>query len=155
MQTFLPYADFALSAQILDDKRLGKQRVETWQILNALRGQSKGWVNHPATVMWRGHEQALIHYGRTMCDEWLARGFNDTLRDRFDAELTTLYYDKPWWLGYEPLHISHRSNLYRKDANYYSIFGDEPRDLAYVWCKPDGTYQLGLDKTNYVAEIPA
>ena len=28
MQTFLPYANYTKSAQVLDDKRLGKQRVE-------------------------------------------------------------------------------------------------------------------------------
>jgi len=35
MQTFLPYPDFLQSLQSLDNKRLGKQRVETFQILNA------------------------------------------------------------------------------------------------------------------------
>jgi hypothetical protein len=37
MQTFLPYPDFAKSAAVLDNKRLGKQRVECLQILTALR----------------------------------------------------------------------------------------------------------------------
>ena len=36
MQTFLPFADFAASAAVLDDRRLGKQRVETLQVLRAL-----------------------------------------------------------------------------------------------------------------------
>ncbi len=36
MQTFLPYPDFARSAAVLDPARLGKQRVETLQILRAL-----------------------------------------------------------------------------------------------------------------------
>ena len=54
MQTFLPYKTFKQSAQVLDNKRLGKQRVEAYQILRALCGESKGWVHQPATVMWRG-----------------------------------------------------------------------------------------------------
>lgn len=37
MQTFLPFADFSKSAACLDDKRLGKQRVECLQILKALQ----------------------------------------------------------------------------------------------------------------------
>lgn len=37
MQTFLPYPDFSASARVLDDKRLGKQRVECLQILKALQ----------------------------------------------------------------------------------------------------------------------
>ena len=36
MQTFLPYPDFAKSAMCLDNKRLGKQRIECLQILKAL-----------------------------------------------------------------------------------------------------------------------
>jgi hypothetical protein len=36
MQTFLPYPDYKLSASVMDMRRLGKQRVETWQIIKAL-----------------------------------------------------------------------------------------------------------------------
>lgn len=39
MQTFLPYPDFEKSAYSLDRQRLGKQRVETLQIMQALFGQ--------------------------------------------------------------------------------------------------------------------
>lgn len=37
MQTFLPYSDFKLTASILDCRRLGKQRIEAYQILCALK----------------------------------------------------------------------------------------------------------------------
>ena len=37
MQTFLPYSDFIKSAKCLDYRRLGKQRVEAWQIYNTLK----------------------------------------------------------------------------------------------------------------------
>ena len=36
MQTFLPYRGFTESARVLDTRRLGKQRVETIQVLRAL-----------------------------------------------------------------------------------------------------------------------
>ena len=41
MQTFLPYSNYPASARVLDNKRLGKQRVEVLQILKALAGESK------------------------------------------------------------------------------------------------------------------
>ena len=68
MQTFLPVADFKASAKILDYKRLGKQRVEGMQLLNAMQPDydKKGWLNHPATVMWTGYENALKEYVNTM-----------------------------------------------------------------------------------------
>jgi len=39
MQTFLPYSDFYKSISILDNKRLGKQRVEAKQILNIIKNK--------------------------------------------------------------------------------------------------------------------
>jgi hypothetical protein len=37
-------------------------------------------------------------------------------------------------LGDEAFHASHRSNLLRKDRDYYGAFGwTEPDDLPYVW----------------------
>lgn len=146
MQTFLPYSDFTASARVLDYRRLGKQRVETFQLLNAIRGvdkygepkEHKGWVNHPAAVMWRGYVPALALYGVAMCDEWIRRGYNDSLRpklrDIFLAEDDGGSTRNPWWLGDREFHRSHQSNLLRKDFEYYSeIFGDVPTDLPYVW----------------------
>ena len=60
MQTFLPYPDDRASAADLDDRRLGKQRVETLQILRALTWRTYGWQNHPAVRMWRGFVPALV-----------------------------------------------------------------------------------------------
>ena len=62
MQTFLPYDDFVLSLDCLDYRRLGKQRVEAMQLLNAMKREKGGWINHPATKMWRGYEKALTEY---------------------------------------------------------------------------------------------
>ncbi len=70
MQTFLPYPDFARSAAVLDPARLGKQRVETLQILRALELFDYGWSNHPAVGMWRGHTPALVSYGLACVGEW-------------------------------------------------------------------------------------
>ncbi len=64
MQTFLPQADLHTSAYFLDSKRLNKQILEGYQILNVLSGKSKtgGWRNHPAVLMWRGFERGLWEY---------------------------------------------------------------------------------------------
>ena len=139
MQTFLPYEDFAESAKCLDYRRLGKQRVEAYQILRALTGESKGWVNHPATKMWKGYEVALAKYGYEMCKEWKARGYKDSLEEKFmtffvhNADRTTHIFQVPSWLG-GPIHASHRSNLLRKNKEFYGKHGwTEPDNLEYVW----------------------
>lgn len=168
MQTFLPYPDFAESAAVLDQKRLGKQRVENLQIMQALIGyrlqtrkrkridhklrwvdvpekewkfvvaDGQGWVNHPAVLMWAKTPRALMVYQDAICDEWESRGYHDTCRYK-----TRLVLDKyrppaqrilmPKWLGDEKLHLSHQSNLIRKDPLFYTPkFGSVPA-MEYVW----------------------
>ena len=51
VQTFLPYADFARSAAVLDRTRLGKQRVEAIQVVRALTIPTYGWRHHPAALI--------------------------------------------------------------------------------------------------------
>lgn len=132
MQTFLPYPNFKTSAMVLDRSRLGKQRVETLQILNALMGLSEGWRNHPATKMWAGYEGALWLYGQTMIGEWVDRGYQNNMV--LPGNFTTNDIEFPPWLGKPEFHASHRSNLLRKDPLWYGQFGwTETPDLAYVW----------------------
>lgn len=132
MQTFLPVADFKESAKILDYRRLGKQRVEARQILNALQGKSKGWANHPATKMWKGFESALEQYLRETILEWKSRGYKNNMEIPEQNNLTK--NDLPKWFGDENFHAAHRSNLLRKKFDYYSKFGwKENSDLQYIW----------------------
>lgn len=148
MQTFLPYADFAETARVLDARRLGKQRVEALQVLRALTVAGYGWQHHPVVRMWRGYEEALARYGMEICREWCARGHRDTcaasiLRDyeaaghtgvpRGQAELARAGALPPW-LGDPDVHRSHRSALLRKSPDHYGpLFPDVPDDLPYVW----------------------
>lgn len=151
MQTFLPYSSYARSARCLDNKRLGKQRVECKQILLALgvevgshTPKNSRWKNHPAVRMWRGYELALCGYSQAVCVEWINRGFKDSLGIQFVQTALALREgrligeetatDSPPWLGAEDFHASHRSNLLRKDPAHYGKFGwIEPDDLPYVW----------------------
>jgi hypothetical protein len=144
VQTFLPYPDFERTAEVLDARRLGKQRVEVLQILNAIHRTSGGWVNHPATRMWRGHEAALVTYGLALIDVWTRSGRADTVRDkilphlhaepvRTQPELAALGMLPPW-LGREDIHRAYRSALVRKMPEHYRpVFPDVENDLAYVW----------------------
>jgi len=133
MQTFLPYPSMGKSVRSLDYRRLGKQRVEAFQILNALAGKSKGWTNHPATRMWRGYEAALGWYKDLCIEEWIRRGYKNTMQTESYVGAIVM----PEWLGREDIHASHRSNLLRKDPDFYGVLGwDEPHDLEYVWPVP-------------------
>ena len=138
MQTFLPFCNFNLSAKCLDYRRLGKQRVEAYQIINVLEGKGKrnkngkiAWENHPAVKMWKGYELALKHYFNCILSEWIRRGYNNTM-SFYDININNII--KPSWLGDNAFHNSHKSNLLRKDPNYYSEFRNKvPNNLEYVW----------------------
>lgn len=134
MQTFMPHEDFSLSAQVLDRQRLGKQRVEAFQILMALERGSGGWINHPAVKMWRGHEKVLRNYGCCMCVEWKKRGYVDNLLPRFLTLGEVSVEDRPEWVGDDNFHSSHRAALLFKNPQHYLQFGwsEEPK-IAYVW----------------------
>ncbi len=137
MQTFLPYSNFTLTSKVLDYRRLGKQRIETKQILMANLDMSSAWKNHPACKMWKPYPYYLALYGYIMCREWISRGYKDTQLIWFNdilQKVAAFDIKRPTWLGNEDFHKSHRSNLLRKNLNFYSQYGwTEPPDLPYIW----------------------
>lgn len=159
MQTFLPFPDYSSSAQSLDGKRLGKQRVETYQVMlqllslapanpegTAFRARPARW-RHPVMAMWAGREGALLAYQEATCAAWTARGYRDTTLEKTrraleaGMPLEAEAYEAPPWLGDEALHLSHQSNLLRKDPTFYApAFPEAPPDLPYQW--PTGALPL-------------
>ena len=132
MQTFLPYSDFQKSVKVLDYRRLGKQRLEALQILEIISGRTpnSGWRNHPAVRMWKNNPDALAEYYNFCVKEWICRGYKNTM------ELQKIQYPVkyPSWLGKEEFHSAHRSNLLRKNKEFYGNFGwTESSDLVYIW----------------------
>ena len=160
MQTFVPVTDsFDDIARVLDNKRLNKQALEGWQILMNLlqldpRGEhrvSKGWSNHPAVKMWRGHEVALYLYVEAMVKEWKRRGYKSTIGDKAKATikraielgLISNVSSNPEWISssstFSTVASSHRLALLSKDYEWYSQFGwpedrgTRPDTYEYVW----------------------
>lgn len=152
VQTFLPYPDFEATAAVLDRRRVGKQRVEALQVLRAMLVPGYGWRHHPVVRMWAGYAEALVCYGLVICAQWRSTGRADTVAATLAADYGAEHRDRgthpvrdqaalaeagelPPWLGWEPLHRSHRSALLRKDpAHYRPQFGpDLPSDLPYQW----------------------
>lgn len=110
MQTFLPFPSFADSAEVLDNKRLNKQRVECLQIYNVLTtplAQRVGWHNHPAVLMWAGHTNSLLSYWKFIEIECERRGFKRMAVPKLGTVPRT---PMPKWLGDDRFHKSHRLN---------------------------------------------
>ena len=157
VNVFVPVPDFAGSCAILDQQRLGKQRSEIKIILAANTGvrfkkaqgefalelpEKRGYMNHAAARMWRGHEAALALFGWINCIQWSengGKGGEDTKQDMIDwlewlVDNGNDPHDPPEWWGREDVHASHRSVLLSKDPVYYGKFGwtEEPK-YEYVW----------------------
>lgn len=161
MQTFVPLtSSFEDIARTLDRARLNKQALEGWQILMTLleldpQGNHripKGWVNHPAVKMWRGHEMALYLYIKAMVDEWIRRGYKSTIGDKAKNTiqialskgiLSSSFSTNPAWISdmatFKKIASSHRTALLVKDYEWYSQFGwaedpgTKPETYDYVW----------------------
>lgn len=139
MQTFLPYSDFMMSSLCLDWKRLGKQRVEAFQIIKIntykqskdYKGEIFPWCNHPAVLMWEGFEEALKLYFNCVVLVWIGKGCTNNM-NLYNVDLENVTF--PFWLGDEVFHRSHKSNLLRKDLAWYERFRwNVPNNLPYFW----------------------
>jgi hypothetical protein len=144
-QEIKPYSDFEKTAKVLDWKRLGKQRVEAKQILDTIsalkqnnlyiitktgKRRKRGWTTHPAVLMWVRYEDCLRMYHNIIICEWIDRGYNNNMK--FESISRSII--RPYWLGDGRFHASHRSNLLRKNYEWYSQFGwTEPNNLEYIW----------------------
>jgi hypothetical protein len=134
MNTFITHNDPKFCAKNLDYKRLGKQRLECIQILNAIKDPNyRGWKNHPCTNMWKTYELSLKYYTNCMIDEWILRGYKNNMEkfSDFDEKM-------PWWFSLEELQNSHKASLLRKDRDFYKNIFDENflkdyMDFSYVW----------------------
>jgi hypothetical protein len=160
MQTFVPITTgFSDIAKVIDNRRLNKQALEGWQIMMTLleldpqgeHRQPKGWKNHPATKMWRGHEVALNSYIQAMVVEWKKRGYKSTIGDKANSTLDRAVeldiisndYSDPDWLAdlskFSQIASSHRLALLSKEYEWYSQFGwpedsgKRPENYDYIW----------------------
>ena len=97
MNTFLPYSDFIRSAKCLDYKRLGKQRVEAWQIYQTLK---QGKYKKCSQCLGEGDEIGYVYSFRDIIG-------NNIIKCQIckgTGKIKTAWYNHPitqMWKGYE------------------------------------------------------
>lgn len=163
MQTFMTRNRFGKTGTDLDNARLGKQMVECRQIFDTVTGVTpKFYPNHPAMKMWTGYEFALGIYAMMLNMEWTFnrgfashktfRWFGSTLQE-MRTEDPEFSYEAPPWLNDSAVLLSHRSNLIRKDSQYYGTkWKNAPENWPYIWPiidfdREDG-YELRLSQAD-------
>ena len=101
--------------------------------------------------MWAGYHAALASYGLLMCQEWIKRGYKDSLTPKFLEYIEKLGpLILPPWIG-GPIHSNHRARLLAKDFNYYSQFGwsEKPTETNY-WPVKKPYIKPKLRRTDHV-----
>lgn len=133
---FIPFSDPIKIAKVLDDKRLGKQRVEAKQIITIIDGEakSKAWCNHPVVLMWKGYSRQLKYYYNCIVQEWIKRGYVNNM------ELYGLddKPEMPWFMNNKSVLLSFQASLLRKNYDHYHKYFKDPRvklfmGHSYLW----------------------
>lgn len=151
MQTFLTDIQFKNCAAHLDSKRLQKQRVECFQIYNAVTGirfdsitddiigPAVGWTNHPAVRMWKQYPHMLLLYSWYISEECNNRGIADNrgLQFFFERRMIRHPFVVPeWWadpVSRDKIIFTHRANLVRKSPTFYGpLFPEITPVIAYT-----------------------
>lgn len=163
VNTFLPYPDIKKSAQSLDRERLGKQRLEAYEIILLLEEYdrtgvipTKGWSSHPAFRSWLGFTNHLKVYFNFIVREWIERGYKNNMPlypiDETPYNIVQIFYDGsrfvyetdkineysfPLWVGFPPFYLSHQAALLRKNPQYYKFMYHETLipfiNVGYLW----------------------
>lgn len=144
VNTFVTSSSVTECAQNLDYRRLGKQRLEAWEMINILEGKktaSNGYASHPAVAMWKGHVTGLKIYFNAVVDEWVARGYNNTMSKYVIDSKDTKHADElmPWWFSCPVFHLAHKCALLLKEPKHYSplFVLDEKQKIflqhGYIW----------------------
>jgi Pyrimidine dimer DNA glycosylase len=139
MLTFLPMIGFFKSLRELDDARLGKQRQDALNILEALLApeKSRSDPSTPNIQMWAGFEYTLAVYGMSACSVWQnERGNRDKLAFEIHAVIDPYPKDllEPPWLGDLNFHRSHRSYLIHKYPDFYAArWPNTPERMPLLW----------------------
>jgi hypothetical protein len=142
MQTFITDSpEVGYGVEYLDQKRLVKQLLECRQIMAALAGETKGWVHHPATKMFKGNEVFLFYYARAVKNEMALRGYS---YEKNWAELNRLVelfdwnVEGPDWFHndeYNAIVYTHRGRLFEKDPGYYAQWSTYTDYRKHVCCE--------------------
>lgn len=120
-------------------EQLGKKRRIWYPSYEPKEGDikiTKGFMHHPALTMWVGHEESLKDYINAHIDEWVERGYNNTM-EKYEVQNPI----RPRWCDDEEIHKNHRASLFLKELSRHEpewyvnldLFWDSPVFVDYIW----------------------
>lgn len=115
MQVFI-IGDILETAKCLDVKRFNKQIIEVRQIIKAINGETKAWVNHPCTIQYRRCVDWLYLY-LVVFKKYKEGDIKEATRFNYIAKR----YVEPTWFT-QDYFDNMKKRLYTKDHNHYKQF---------------------------------
>lgn len=105
--------------EVLDKRRLNKQKIECKQIMDAIDGISTAWKNHPIVKSYTPYRKWLSVY------YWLIEEYTSSNSDL----LMMFHYNKWLWENKPIFHTEEYFNqmkrrLYTKDNKLYSLYSE-------------------------------
>lgn len=130
-------------------KTASPQKIKEFKLKYRFVLYAKGYIHHPIVKMWCGYEISLKHYITCCIDEWIFRGYKNTMT-RYPLGLNPLglnpslgvtgvnpplladllsHLVKPWWTDSHHIHNSHKISLLMKEK--------ERNEKPWYWLKKD------------------
>lgn len=107
-----------LQAQICNEGIVMVRALHAWD-----QGTPRGYQNHAAVKMWRGHTRALCAYLLDLTACWRERGYDEpvTAAEYRAVAATSLTDDqRPIWWSTTPLHRQHTASLVNRNPEHYA-----------------------------------
>ena len=85
-------------------------------------------------------------YNEAILKEVFLRGYKDNTYVEFDQvyqdNYMTLESEKPWWLGDDNLHYTHKGRLFEKDPEHYYFYSgySDYKEMNYTCCSQCNYY---------------
>ncbi len=118
---------------------MDRQRVEAFKIMELLGGRRYRPFKHPMVIMWDGYYKALLVYYNICLTVWEERGFKNTGLKKINTFGT---YGCPTWIYNRNLNLSHRSNLIRRNPEFYKrLWPEVPDNIPYLWTSQKDLFQ--------------
>lgn len=118
-----------------------REAIKRWirkyksQSITLYRRDSKplsfGFSYHPVIRAWFNHTGALKYYVNCHIDEWISRGYNNTMKKYYIDEFTL-----PEWIFNNDVYRAYWGVLKEKDPEYYSFLPES--DVKFEWSLVEG-----------------
>lgn len=121
--------------------------------------QLRGWMNHPARLVWKGHEKALAYYTFLACREFINRGHNcNIMPDVANIAAHFQWTGWPLWIS-DPkvVQLMQQSLRYKEVVDNANLVAQDKEPVWHyrsLWPERKPVYGYDWSTSDKIAEVP-